>query len=198
MLKKVQEFYRKNQKYKPFLFIGGLCLIAVFGVTIAYYTQEISLVNEFNTKKYDVSMEEEFNNTWGTKKVTIINSESTNTPVLLRVSYSEIWSNGDNILNNLVDGVNVVNKTWSEAFLNGFTLDDDGWYYYNRILSGNESVELLQSIQLDSTIASTYPEYTHYDYDLNFNYEAIQASVIAAKQVWNKDVEISGSSVVWQ
>ena len=198
MLKKVQEFYRKNEKYKPFMFVGMLCLVTVVGITIAYYAQEMNIVNSFKTMTYNVKMEEEFYNTWGTKRVTIRNLEETNTPVLLRVSYSEIFSDGDNILNNLVDGSNVVIKTWSQEFLDHFTLDEDGWYYYDKVLNGGESIELLQSINLDNTITALHPEYSNCDYDMHFNYEALGASKSAAKEVWNKDITINGSNVVWE
>ena len=198
MLKKVQEFYKRNERYKPFMFVGMLCLVTVIGITIAYYTQEMNITNTFKTMTYDVSMEEEFYNTWGTKRITINNNEESNTPVLLRVSYSEMWTKGDKTLNNLVNGTNVVNKTWSQTFLDDFTLDSDGWYYYDKLLLGDDSIELLESISLDSTIASTHPEYTKYNYDLNFNYETIGASVNAAKEIWDKDIVINGSNVIWE
>lgn len=197
MFKKVQEFYRNNIQYKPVMFIGGVFLVLIIGVTLAYFSQEMSVVNTFKTMTYNVEMEEEFYNNWGTKEVTIYNRESTNTPVALRVSFSESWTKDDQTLNNLVNGVNVVNKTWSLDFINDFILGDDGWYYYRKVLDGNSSVTLLESIALDSQIAQDYSEYTKYNYDLDFTYEAIQASVPAISELWGYNVSIEDGDVFW-
>ena len=198
MFKKIQELYKNNEKFKPLIYIGGAFLVLIVGVTIAFYTQELSLVNEFKTMTYNVEMEEEFYNDWGTKEITIYNRESTNTPVALRVAYSESWTKGENTLNNLVNGTNVVNKTWSQDFADYFVLAPDGWYYYTKLLNGGGSVTLLESIQLDSQIATLHPEYNSYDYNLDFTYEAIQASETAINDIWGKTATISGGNVVWE
>lgn len=197
MFKKVQEFYKNNEKYRPLMFIGGVFLVLIIGATIAFYSQELSVVNTFSTMTYNVEMEEEFYDDWGTKSVTIYNRESTNTPVALRVSYSEAWTNGEDTLNNLVNGENVVNKTWSQDFTDDFVLCDDGWYYYKKLLNGNSSVNLLQSINLDSQIASLYPEYNTYNYSLDFTYEAIQGSSVAIEDIWGYEVEIESGEITW-
>ncbi len=197
MFKKFQEFYKNNKKYKPLIFIGGVLLVFLVGYTIAYYTQEMRLVNTFNTMTYNVEMEEEFYDTWGTKEITIYNREATNTPVVLRVGYSESWTNGDKTLSNLINGQNPVIKTWSQDFSDDFVYCDDGWYYYKKLLNGNSSVTLLESIALDSTLTAGHPEYTKYDYDLNFTYEAIQASVPAIDDAWGYEVTINGNDVTW-
>ena len=198
MLKKIHEFYKRNEKYKPFMFLSGICLIFMIGITIAYYSQEMNLVNTFKTMTYDVVMEEEFYDDFGVKKVTISNNDASNTPVVLRVSYGESWRNGDMVLSNTINGVNIVDKTWSQTFLDHFEYDsEDGWYYYDQLLSGNESVELLQRIDLNSTLIAAHPEYNMYNYDMFFNYEAIQASEKAILEIWGKDVTISGNDVDW-
>ena len=41
------------------------------------------------------------------------------------------------------------------------------------------------------------PDYDTYDYSLDFNYEAVQATVDAIHEVWGKTASISGNNVVW-
>ena len=91
----------RNMKFKPLFFIAILLFLVAISSTFAYFYQSIVIPNRFVTMTYDVTLEEEFNNTWGTKKVTIVNKEETSAPVVLRVNYNETWKNGNIILNNL-------------------------------------------------------------------------------------------------
>ena len=80
------------------LFISG---------TVSYYLTDVRVVNEFKTMTYNVTIEEEFNNTWGTKKVRFVNNEETNTPVVLRINYNEKWRKEvDGVLLSLDNNVN--------------------------------------------------------------------------------------------
>ena len=138
------------KKSKIFLFLGISFLVLFLGVSFAYYYQEVVIPNEFKTMTYDVELEEEFNNDWGVKRVYIINNDEKNAPVVLRVNYNEIWSKEvDGIrrtLNNYLNGENVVTKNFTNTFLNDFTLEDDGWYYYKKVLKPNSRIQLLESI----------------------------------------------------
>lgn len=198
MIKRIQQFYKKNEKYKSLMFIIFLAFLFTIGGTIAYYYQTITIPNKFKTMTYDVALEEEFYNDWGTKRVMITNNEDTSTPVVIRINYNEEWNLDDKTLNNLVNGSNVVIKTWSEEFLNNFTLNDDGWYYYNKVLNSKQSIEILKSISLDETLVDSSSDYNKADYKMTFNYEAIQASENAIKEIWGFDTSINGSEVTWQ
>ena len=192
----------KKRKLIPLVLI--ILLILGLGIAYALYQSNITLPNEFKSMTYNIVLEEEFYDTWGTKKITLTNRDPTNTPVVLRVSFNEIWSktiqNQYLTLDNTVNGVNVVQKNWTSTFLNDFILDNDGWYYYKKTLNPEQSIQILNSIALQESIIQTsqyYQEYHNYDYELTFNYEAIQTTTQAIQSIWGKNATISGGNVTW-
>lgn len=196
----------KKINIKPIIFIILIVVVFLIGSSYAYYYSEVSLPNQFRTMTYDIVLEEEFYNEWGTKKVKITNKESTSTPVVLRINYNEIWSHEENghylTLSNKVNGVDTVTKEWTDEFINDFIEDEDGWYYYNKVLGPEESVLILSSIELniDTILSSEYEDKyfsNDYSYELSFNYEAIQADEDAVKEIWDKDITISDGDIVW-
>ena len=194
----------KKINKKPLIFILIVLILTIVGGTYAYYYSEVILPNEFKTMTYNVTIEEEFNNTWGTKKVRFVNNEETNTPVVLRINYNEKWRKEvDGVLlslDNNVNGEHVVQKNWTSAFTNDFIDGGDGWYYYKKVLNAEESVQVLESITLKEDLISTSPyynDYKNYTYELDFNFEAIQASSSAISNIWNKDVTINGVDITW-
>lgn len=194
----------KKLNKKPLIFILVLLILSIIGGTFAYYYTEVVLPNEFKTMTYNVTIEEEFNDTWGTKKVSFVNNEETNTPVVLRINYNESWrkevSGVKLSLDNNVNGENVVEKEWTTAFTNDFIDGGDGWYYYKKTLNAEESVQVLESISLKENLIRTspyYDDYKSYTYELDFNFEAIQASSSAISDIWNKTALISGGNVTW-
>lgn len=197
-MKKKIKFTKRN--IKPLIFIFVIVIVLGVGGTMAYLTHNYIYTNTFNTSTYDVQIEEEFYNTWGTKKVSIVNNEATNTPVIIRVNYNEIWSNGNKVLSNKIDGEESVIKNWTQTFKNDFVLGADGWYYYKKILNGGSSVKILDSIDKNTDLinsSSDKDKYSSYDYELSFNYEALQASKDAVKDIWGYNVTINGSDIVW-
>lgn len=194
----------KNIKSKPLIFLLVTLIIISIGGTIAYYYNTVTLPNQFKTMTYDVDLTEEFYDDFGTKKVYITNNESSNTPVVLRISYNEIWSKqiGDDVvtISNTYNGINIVNKTWTNTFLNNFMDGNDGWFYYDSILSPNDTIQILESISLNSSIIENTPYYNDYldfDYNLIINYEALAADESTVSEIWNKNITITGTSVSW-
>jgi alternate signal-mediated exported protein len=192
-------------KSKPLLFILLLLVVGIVGTTFAYFYSEVVIPNKFQAMTYNVTLKEEFYDKWGTKKVTISNNEKTNTPVVLRISYNESWRETINdttvvSLDNNVNGKNVVTKNWTTTFTNDFVKGDDGWYYYKKVLSAEESITILESIALNEDLIKTsayYNDYKKATYQLDFNYEAIQADSNAIAEIWNKTVTISNKEVTW-
>ena len=140
----------------------------------------------------------------GNKKVSFVNNEETNAPVVLRINYNEEWRkeiNGVKVsLDNNVNGENVVTKNWTTEFTNNFVDGGDGWYYYKKILNAEESVQVLDSISLKESLISTSPyynDYKSYTYELDFNFEAIQASSSAISDIWGKNATITGGNITW-
>lgn len=195
--------YKINKK--PLIFLLILLVVGVIGGTFAYYYSEVVIPNQFRAMTYNITIEEEFNNTWGTKKVSFVNKEDTNTPVVLRINYNEMWRKEIDIytkvsLDNNVNGVNVVSKNWTTDFTNNFIDGGDGWFYYKKILNAKESVQVLESIELNEDLISTspyYDDYKSFDYELDFNFEAIQASSDAIFDIWGIETTISGGNVTW-
>lgn len=196
---------KKRFNKKSLFFLLLLLVIGIVGGTIAYYYSEDNLINQFKTSTYNVTIEEEFYNTWGTKKVSFVNKEETNTPVVLRINYNEFWRyefEGVKLsLDNNVNGENLVTKNWTTSFLDDFIYSEDGWYYYKKILDAKELVQVLDSIVLKNSLVelSSYSEeYKHASYELDFNFEAIQANINAISQIWGIDVNFEGDDVSWQ
>lgn len=190
---------------KPLFFILLLLVVVGIGGTFAYYYTEVIIPNQFKTLTYNVTVEDEFYDDWGVKKVFFVNKEETNTPVVLRINFNESWRREvDGItlsLDNNVNGENVVLKEWTDAFTNDFIKGDDGWYYYKKVLDSSERVQVLESISLNEELILTSPYYEDYkvfDYELSFNFEAIQASSGAVSDIWNRSVSISGDAVTWK
>ncbi len=205
---------------KQSLVIASIALMVsmVVGVTLAIVSIRNTFQNRFNTSTYKVGIEEEFYNDWGTKIVNIFNQDQT--PVALRVSYNELWSMTGSITNtttckigqmqlddgvvytlsNKINGSEVVTKEWTSIWSNSFVKGSDGWYYYKKVLSNGEKINILRSIKLNDTLiksSSCYRNYYDFKYNLDFNYEAIQATPDAIKLMWGYDVTISGSTINW-
>ena len=128
------------------------------------------------------------------KEISFYNDDASNTPVLLRISYSETWQDGDGqaISNTVSNGSNVVTKTWTQAFVDDFESGNDGWYYYKKTLNP------LQQVQVLSAIALGNQDYSIYDYDISFRFEAVQADAAAASALWGKTVTVENGVATWQ
>lgn len=192
----------RKLKIKPLIFIV-LLLVVTISITYATFFSTTSIANRFESLIYDVSLQEEFYDDWGTKKVYIKNNESA-TPVILRVSYVEYWSKEINnelfTLPNKENDEDIVIKNWTDTWKNDFVLGDDGWYYYKKILNADTTIQLLESVELNEDLLASSPSadsYNEYDYELTFRYESIQATEKAVKKLWDKDITINGDNVSW-
>ncbi|MBR1386458.1 MAG: SipW-dependent-type signal peptide-containing protein [Bacilli bacterium] len=195
---------KKLKNRKTLLFALLLLVLVGVGGTLAYYYSEATIANKFKTMTYDVVLREEFNNTWGTKKVYISNEEETSTPVVLRVNYNEVWKveteDGISFLPNSNGTDDFATKTWTQTFRDDFIKGYDGWYYYKKVLNGQEEVQILDSVTKNTILISSstdYDSYNDYDYELTFNYEAIQADAVAVSEIWGVETTISNGNVDW-
>ena len=123
--------FRKIKK-KPLIFLLVLCLLGIVGTTFAYYYTEIAIPNQFKAMTYNVTIEEEFNDTWGTKKVSFVNNEETNAPVVLRINYNEAWRKKINGVNVSLDNNIFCFFTFTkEAFILCHCNKISKWRVYN-------------------------------------------------------------------
>ena len=194
----------KIKKKKTFIFILLLLVTVGVGSTYAVFYTQLAIPNKFDVMLYDVKIEDDFNGSWGVRSVKFTNNDVSNTPIVLRISYNELWNDkiNDSIvnINNYVDGKNVVDKEWTDEFLNDFVLAEDGWYYYKKELLPQQTVQVLKSVNLNEELiskSSNYTKYKNYDYDLSFNYEAISSDSALIKDVWDKNVTIKDGDVNW-
>lgn len=203
--KKKRKLSKRGKKI-IFSFLVLLC-IGVIGISYALYTSQKEIENIFKSSAYDVALEEEFYDDWGTKKVSIVNKDSESTPVIIRVNYDEVWSKNINgTIVNLSNTVVTENGTERTVILNtptdfqtNFIDGNDGWYYYTKVLNPNESVNLLESITLNEDAIKNspyYEDYQSFDYQLSYNFEAIQATEKAVQEIWGLQVSISSDGVV--
>ena len=191
---------KKEIKIKPLIFILLISTIILTGATIAFFSARESFGNKFKVKAFDISIEEpDFEGEFGAKTVNIVNKDSTD--IILRISINEIWSKNINdelvMLSNKVNGQEVVEKTrginW-EDFVDG----KDGWYYYKKLLKAGEKIEVLKRIEINNTLNEEIKkEYESYDYELSYNYEGIQGTKEAIKEVWGLDVTINNDIINW-
>ena len=193
----------KIKDYKPLVFILAIAFIISIGTTFAYYYSEYVIPNKFKAMTYNVVLNTTFDG-WTTNKVSISNNEQTNTAVVLRLNYNETWSKNENgallLLSNMKNGQDVVVKSWTDTFRNNFVLQTDGWYYYKKTLQPQTTIEILNSLYIDTNIVSPdnpNDDYNNYDYNIGFNIEAIQATTKAVKSIWGKDIVISGDDITW-
>lgn len=194
----------QDRTKKPLIFLILFLLVVGIGGTFAYYYSEVIIPNRFQAMTYHVTIEEEFYDDFGTKRVSFVNQEETNAPIVLRINYNESWRKTiDDVVitpSNVIDGQDVVTKEWTDAFLNDFADGGDGWFYYTKVLNAQESVQVLERIALNESLVSTSSDAIDYqgaDYELSFNFESIQASSDAILDIWGISSTIQGDDVAW-
>lgn len=190
-------------KIKSIIFIFILLLVFGIGTTFALFYSNSAIPNRFKIMSYDVILNDEFDNKWGSRNVSITNNDSTS-DVVIRVNYNESFSkvfDDERVyISNKINGKDVTIKEWTDDFNNDFILGEDGWFYYKKILKRKDTVNILKSINLDSNLISDsldYDNYLKFDYELDFNYEAIKADKESISKFWNKNVEMEGENITW-
>jgi hypothetical protein len=191
----------KQKTNKKFLFatpvVAALLVAIACGAGFVVYavSRNTSVIdNSVRVSSNGVRIIEDSDPGFGKKEISFYNDDASNTPVLLRISYSETWQDGDGqaISNTVSNGSNVVTKTWTQAFVDDFESGNDGWYYYKKTLNP------LQQVQVLSAIALGNQDYSIYDYDISFRFEAVQADAAAASALWGKTVTVENGVATWQ
>ena len=186
---------RTSKKHNKIKIIVPILAVALLATTVAVYavSRNTSIIqNELKVAGSGVRIIEDSVSGFGKKEVTFKNEGEDNATVLLRIAYSETWTNSDGtVVSNVAsNNANVVAKNWTTAFVNQFADGHDGWYYYAHTLAPGEEVKVLDSIALSDS------DYAKYDYDLSFRFEAIQADSTAATTLWGKAATIGNDGAV--
>jgi len=162
---------RKNNRKKT-LIVSGIALLTILGGTLAYFTTSNTMINAFQSAKYQAKIVENFESpdNWspGTttdKTIKVTNNGSINMAV--RASYTEKWinANGDEL--PLKDGNNNVAAIIN--FNSGWTKDNDGYYYYGsktnltKLTPGAESTSFISGVTFNENIVASLRKTTSAD-----------------------------------
>lgn len=187
-----------------------LSVVLVLAFMAAYFFShnDSEFENEFKTGKYQVVMTEENftpQENWlpgetQDKDIYISNKGTLNS--FVRVRYEESWTDG---ANTITDDYDSVNKEWTYRGLlnNDYWQYNDGYYYYRYILKPGESVQILDSISLSSSVTniSSGFNYANADYKLKFIEEDLLAEPLStatteAAGEWSATPSVDGSGVI--
>jgi hypothetical protein len=190
----------KQKKSRKYLFatpvVAIIAVVAALGVSLAVYaiSRNTSVIEgSMKVASNGVVIIEDSDPGFGKKEISFKNDSETNASVLLRIAYSETWTNssGEVVSNVGSNNANVVVKNWTNEFAQDFVDGGDGWYYYKKTLEPLNSVQVLSSISLNDTT------YNKYDYDISFRFEAVQADAAAANELWGKSVTVENGVATW-
>lgn len=167
-------------------FYAGIPVLIVIVISYAYWSSALSHQNVLEADIVKGEIVEDFNGNSepsGTVLKDVRFENSGSAAAFLRVSYAESWEyvsddSGRILLGNTVNGGEVAEKKWSGGFADGslWEKDDDGWYYYKKLLGPGEKTEpVLRSVTFPS-YEGQLQEYALADYGLYFRMELLQAS----------------------
>ena len=203
----------KNKKSSVALLL--LAVLGLVGATIAYFASSDTFTNIFQTKGYSVVVEETFESPddWTPGKTTPKTIKATNTgetPVRVRVSYTEKWEDEEEdplpltiTVGGNTERASIINFTegwedhWSIGVEGGTT-----YYYYKDVLEKDEyTTNLIDSVTFNpnvegtkttgcttndethtKTCTTTISGYAGGTYTLTFTVETMQAD--AAESEW--------------
>lgn len=189
---------------KKLMKIVSLCIVGllIVPVTMAYYTDSVSVENMFNTiKPIGVGIEEKFEpvNDWlpgESKQKEVWFTNPTNVPILIRMSYKEGWYDMQETITNL--NVDEVTKKWTENLTNEWTRIGD-YYYYNHVLTGNGKTNpVLDKLILGVVSNDGHAlDYSDANYKLEFIVEGCRVDSVAANTLFGVNATIENESVKW-
>lgn len=185
-----------------------LIALVMIGFTVAFFANNSSFLNSFQTKSFGTTFIETFEspNNWSpgtTTPVEFIVKNSKQTPIAVRMSYTEKWiDDNNNEIDNVKDGVsagiiNFVNESdWIK--------DGDYYYYKHKLVYNQAASNPIESVTYNSNISSDYicnvqdlmydvctsstGEYNGATYYLKVKFETMQYK--GYKDAWNTLVEI--------
>lgn len=167
-------------------FYVGIPILVVIGVSYAYWSSALSHQNVLEADTVSGEIAEDFDvnsQPSGTVPKDVKFENTGSAAAFLRVAYSESWeyvsdNEGSRLLSNTVNGRDVAVKNWAGGFADGsmWERDDDGWYYYKKMLQpGEKTGSVLKSVTFPS-YEGDLKEYARADYRLYFRMELLQAS----------------------
>ena len=192
----------KVKNKKTLIAIAAVLLIAVVGVTFAYFQSSTQFRNIFVTGKYRLVSTEVFTSpdSWQPGEEipkTVFTTNEGTVPAAVRISYTEKWFDGETEITGSVPSGTVIINFDNQ---NDWTKEGD-YYYFNYILNPNETASsFIRSVTLSNnlngvnctgegltkTCESTSP-IVGATYKLIFRIETIQIDKV---DEWETNVEI--------
>lgn len=163
-------------KKKKVIGVAGLAAVALIGGTFAYFSQQTTIDNPFNTARYGTIVTEDFNPEDGEKWEPGANvnkdlyvDNTGDREIVVRVKFEDHWKR-DNIEFKVATGSNakevaqddpkdglvekdksVVHKNFASDWETKWTFNpEDGYYYYNQKLTGQGTDGASTGLFLDS------------------------------------------------
>ena len=145
----------KIKNKKTIVAITALLLIAVVGITFAYFQSTGTFANVFQTGKYRLVTTEVFESpdNWKpgeTIEKTITTKNEGTIPAAVRVSYTEEWFDSEehDITNSIDEGSAIINFANTDEWI-----EENGYYYYKYILEPNETTSsFISSVTLNEDL----------------------------------------------
>jgi alternate signal-mediated exported protein len=200
---------------KSLIAIITLVLVAIVGVTFAYFQSNASFVNIFNTGTYRVVTTEEFvgPENWAPGQEipkTITSTNEGTIPAAVRASITEQWIKEidgveTDITNQITNGTVIINLDNTSDWI-----QEGNYYYYKYILEpGDTTKSFIKSVTLNpnmngatcvasqdgltQTCESNNPALGA-TYKLTITKETVQADKY--QEVWNTNVEITEKTLI--
>ena len=204
----------KKKNNKPIIAIVIALVVGLVGGTIAYFTSEETLSNQFKTKPYSTEITETFvsPDNWvpgTTTEKTVVAKNTGDVDVAVRVSFEEEWKDSsNNPLELTTNGVTAAIINYADDLDSKWTKEGN-YYYYNSKLTKNQSTtSFIQSVTFNEDVTLIGGEncqsnaeanvltcttqtggYAGGTYTLIIKVETVQFD--AYQDVWNTNVSIS-------
>ena len=193
----------KNKK--SLIAIIAVLLVAVVGVTFAYFQSSVSFENLFTTGTYKVVTTETFESpsNWAPGEEipkTITSTNEGTIPAAVRVSYTEQWLDEDNqdITSQVANGTAIINLDNTNEWTK-----EGNYYYYNYILEPEDTTSsFMKSVTLNPDLngvtctgdgntktCTSNNSILGGTYKLTITKETVQAD--RYQEVWNTSISIT-------
>ena len=187
---------RKVKREIKKIVIGLVCVVAVAGVTTAFYSNKsIAMENTMATKSSSVYIQELFNpaDYWlpgetKQKEVKFGNKGERDQVIRFRVEMQ--WRDESGAV-LAIETEKPVEIKWTSAFNQEWTSfqDDNGWYYYKKVLpAGEETAEVMANVVFSTKLSndSEIEDFTHTTYRIVIHMEGLDVNSTIAYAKWGK------------
>jgi hypothetical protein len=197
-------------KRKAKLIISCLCFMTLaiaMGTTLAFYSNRGGTIeNVMSTKGSSVYLQELFNpeDYWlagETKQKELMFGNQGERDQVIRFRIELQWINSSGGALEPITEAPVEIK-WAEALTEEWVrfIDDNGWYYYEKILpAGGETAAVMESVTFSTKLSNDkqVEDFTHATYQIVVYMEALDVDSVITQAKWEKTFTVE-EGLVWQ